>query len=99
MCQEFCPLGGGMHGKRGSCGERRHAWQKGVHGERRPCMAKGRHVHDEGGVHGNGQVWQKGVCMVGGMHSSGHAWWGACMAGKTATAVDSTHPTGMHSCQ
>ena len=23
---------------------------------------------------------------------------GACMAGQTATAADSTHPTGMHSC-
>ena len=23
---------------------------------------------------------------------------GVCMAGETATAVDSTHPAGMHSC-
>ena len=28
-----------------------------------------------------------GVCVVG----------GACMTGETATAADSTHPTGMHS--
>ena len=28
-----------------------------------------------------------GTCVVGG-----------CMAGETATAVDSMHPTGMHSC-
>ena len=33
-----------------------------------------------------GGVWQ-GACMIG-----------ACMAGETATAVDSVHPTGMHSC-
>ena len=39
-----------------------------------------------GGVHGGGHVWQ-GVYMVGGMH-----------AGGTATQVDGTHPTGMHSC-
>ena len=40
-----------------------------------------------------------GVCVAG-----GHAWQGTCMAGgacvvgKTATAVDGTHPTGMLSC-
>ena len=44
----------------------------------------------EGGVLGRvgacvAGVWQ-GECMVG-----------ACMAGETATAVDCTHPTGMHS--
>ena len=34
-----------------------------------------------------------GVCVVGG------AWQGgACVAGEMATAADSTHPTGMHSC-
>ena len=32
------------------------------------------------------------------MHGRGHAWWGVCMAGETATAVDGTHPTGMQSC-
>ena len=35
------------------------------------------------------------------MHERGHAWkWGggACVVGKTATAADGTHPTGMHSC-
>ena len=29
-----------------------------------------------------------GACMAGQV----------CMAGETATAVDGTHPTGMHSC-
>ena len=51
------------------------------------------------------------VCVAGGLHLRGYAWWweacvaggmhgreGACMAGETATAADSTHPTGMHSC-
>ena len=41
-----------------------------------------------GGVHGLGHTWQ------------GHAWQWACMARDmlTATEVDGTHPTGMHSC-
>ena len=36
----------------------------------------------------------------GGMHGRGrgHAWQGACVAGKTAIAAGGTHPTGMHSC-
>ena len=61
------------------------------------------------GCVGGEDVWQR-VC--GGMHGRGcalkgdhgHAWQGvfaalghACMAGEMATAVDSTHPTGMHS--
>ena len=35
---------------------------------------------------------------VGGMHAlvGGHAWQGVCVAGEIATAVDGTHPTGMH---
>ena len=38
-----------------------------------------------------------------GVHGKGkHVWWGgacrACRAGEMATAVDGTHPTGMHSC-
>ena len=41
----------------------------------------------------------RGVCMVGGMHGRRvHAWWGACMAGQTATAAYGMHPNGMHSC-
>ena len=49
------------------------------------------------GVHGRGHVWH------GSMHGRGcvageHVWWGACVAGETATAVDGTHTTGMHSC-
>ena len=60
-----------------------HAWQE-------ACVAGG--VHD-----GGGHVWQ------GGMHSMGTCTVGACMsegmhAGGTATQVDGTHPTGMHSC-
>ena len=43
------------------------------------------------------RVWQgacmAGACVVGGMHGRG-----ACMAGETATAAGSMHPTGMHSC-
>ena len=31
------------------------------------------------------------------MHARGMAAGGTCMAGETATAVDSTNPTGMHS--
>ena len=66
-----------------------------------------------GGVHGRGHTWQRGVCgreacMAGGMcgggvHGRGHVWWGmhgrgACVTGETATAADSIHHTGMHSC-
>ena len=35
--------------------------------------------------------------MAGGMHGKGHAWWGACAAGETATAADGMYSTGMHS--
>ena len=45
------------------------------------------------------------MCGAGGMCGMGHAWWGGghvwqggCVTGETATAVDGTHPTGMHSC-
>ena len=51
----------------------------------------------EGGVHGRGHVWQ-GACMVGACMAGGVCVVGACMAGAMATAVDSMHPTGMHSC-
>ena len=34
-----------------------------------------------------------GACMVEGMHGGG-----ACVGGETATAVDSTQPTGMYCC-
>ena len=57
---------GGMH-----CGG--HVWHLGgMHG-REACMVEG--VCVAGGVHGGGHVWQ------GGMHSRGHAWWGACVVG------------------
>ena len=89
---------GGMHGRGcarqgacmagGMCGG-------GMHG--RECVW-------QGGMHGRGYVWQQGACMAGdrcgrvcawqwGMHGRrGHAWQ------EMATAADSTHPTGMHSC-
>ena len=62
------------------------------------CMAGSMH----GGAHGRGCVqwghaWQG--CIVWGC-----AWQGVCEAwghvwqGRGATAVDGTHPTGMHSC-
>ena len=48
-----------------------------------------------------GDVWQwvcvwQGACMAGGVHDSGGCAWQE--TGQTATAADSTHPTGMHSC-
>ena len=39
---------------------------------------------------GGGGMCGRGMCVYGRE--------GACMAGKTATAADGTHPTGMHSC-
>ena len=68
-----------------------------MHG-RGACMAGGMHVAEAegacmaGSMHGRGHVWQ-GACMAGGMHGRG-----TCMAGEMATAADSKHPTGMHSC-
>ena len=53
-----------------------------------------------GGMHGRGTcVAWGGMCGMGVCGLEGHVWQrGACMAGETATAVDGTHPTGMHSC-
>ena len=56
-------------------------------------------------IQGGGGMRAWGVHAWGYM-AGGHAWWGVCMAGgrgecvagKTATAVVCTHPTGMHSC-
>ena len=59
-----------------------HAWQGGMHE----------------GVHSRGHTWWAMHVWQGDMHDRGHAWLGACVAGKTATAADGTHPTGMHSC-
>ena len=50
-------------------------------------MAKGA-IFSEGGMCGQG-----GHVLGGGMHGRR-----SCVAGKTATAADSTHSTGMHSC-
>ena len=57
-----------------------------------------------------GRAWQGGVCgrgacvaEGGGMHGRAGVHGGrrrgvVCKAGKMATEVDGTHPTGMHSC-
>ena len=59
-------------------------------------------VRCKGGVHDKGDmgavymvkgVRGKGACMAGDMRGRR-----VCVAGKTATAADGTHPTGMHSC-
>ena len=69
------------------------------------CMAKEGACMVKRGVCGKGgHAWQGGMC--GGACVAGGAcvvggWQGACVAcvaGETATAVDGTHPTGMHSC-
>ena len=36
--------------------------------------------------------------MAGAVHGRVACMAGGCVAGEMATAVDSTHPTGMHSC-
>ena len=46
-------------------------------------MCGGWHVRQSGGVYGG----------------EGLAWQGACVAGETVTESDSTHRTGMHSCE
>ena len=58
-----------------------------------------------GGMHGGGHAWQGGIWWWGVCGGSGgvcvagaRAWQGVCVAGEMATAVGSTHPTGMHSC-
>ena len=78
----------------------------GVFMARGACMAGG--VHGRGcawqGVCGGGHAWQGGMCgwgacMVGGcMAGVCVVGGGACMAGEMATAAESMHPTGMHSC-
>ena len=40
------------------------------------------------GMHG------RRACMVGGMHGGGHAWWGACMAGRGACMAGGTCMAG-----
>ena len=59
------------------------------------CVAKGGQGGHawQGGMHGRGCM-AGGSCMAAGMCGRG----GACVAVETATAADSTHPTGMHSC-
>ena len=93
-------LTGGMHGR--GC-----AWQ-GACMAGGVCFAGGMCIR---GMHGGGYACQgplcgRGACMAGGMygkgamHGRGHAWQEGhvCVAGEMATAVDDTHPTGMHSC-
>ena len=74
------------------------------------CMAKGEACMANGSMCGVAGSIAKGVCMAkvgcvaggahgkGGMCGRGCAWQESRMAGKTATAADGTHPTGMHSC-
>ena len=38
----------------------------------------------QGGMHGRWACVVGGMCGRGGMHGRGHAWWGACMAGRYA---------------
>ena len=46
-----------------------------------------------------GKVMFSRACIIPpAMHGGGCMCGGACMAGNMATAADSTHPTGMHSC-
>ena len=74
-----------------------HGREVGAHGREGVCVA--------GGMHSRGCVWwghKWQMCVCGawqeGLHSRECSWQGACVAGETATAVDDTHPTGMHSC-
>ena len=93
VCQGACMVGEGVCMAGGMC-------SRGV------CGSGGMYGR---GVRGGG-MWQ-GACVVGGgvCMEGGHAcqgvcvvgacaWWAVCMAEETATAVDGTHPTGMHSC-
>ena len=56
------------------------------------CMTKGACV-----AKGGGHAWRKGG-MRGERGGMGGEAEGSCVAGEMATAVDVTHPTGMHSC-
>ena len=62
----------------------------GMHGTE-ACVEGG--VHGRGGMHIKGGCVWWGACVAGGVHGEE-----ACVAGETATAVEGTHPTGMHSC-
>ena len=82
-------MAGGMCG---SVCRRGHAWQ-GVCVTGNMCG---------GACMAGGHVWQggicgRGTCMAGGMHGGEVCVAGVCVEGETATAVDGTHPTGMHS--
>ena len=77
-------------------------WQAGVHGKG-VCGQGGMCGGGvQGGMCGRGHAWGhawQGVRGGGACVARRHAWQGeACVAGETATAVDGTHPTGMHSC-
>ena len=80
--------------KGGICGEGGCAWQRGHVSQTGACVVKG-DMHGEGACVARGPCMAKGACMAnGGMHGKG----GVCMAGEMATAADSMHPKGMHSC-
>ena len=74
------------------------------------CLSTGRGclVRAEGGAWSRGDAWSRGgagpreggAWSWGGGAWSGGVWYGGCLVEtpQTATAVGSTHPTGMHSC-
>ena len=84
---------GGKYGKGGVCGGG-HAWQRDMCGRMGACLA------------GGGACMARRVCVVGACKAGGGACMArgacvarrACVVGETATALDGTHLTGMHSC-
>ena len=72
-----------------------HAWQGGG-------MRGGGGHEWQGGMghaYGGGRIMHgRTACVAGGMHGRGRHGRDVCVAGETATAEDSVHPTGMHSC-
>ena len=70
-----------------------------VHGQGRGCVAGGGGVCVAGGYVWQGGMWEGGCGWQGHVWHRGCAWQGVVyMAGETAAAVGSLHPTGMHSC-
>ena len=71
VCQEFCPQGGGVHGRvawgGGGWG---HAWWGGVHGRGHAWQG---HAW-QGDMCDRGRAWQ-GACMAGGHAWCGDVWW------------------------
>ena len=51
-----------------------------------------------GDVRSGGACVASGACVAGWVRGRGACIAGVCVAGETATAAGSTHPTWMHSC-